>query len=112
MNFGRKWVKHLLPLVKLSLITLRMTGAITSGLPLPFPDVIPSSEQFEFLEDFVTKAITEDSVQSMQETLLDMETWVGEIVDKGESMMEGSRLARVKELIGSSYSMTTQICVW
>jgi len=49
MNFGRKWVKHLLPLVKLSLITLRMTGAITSGLPFPFPDVIPSSEQFEFV---------------------------------------------------------------
>ena len=53
MNFGRQWVKNLLPLVKLSLVTLQLAGVVTSGLPFPIPGV-GQLEQFKYLEDLVT----------------------------------------------------------
>jgi hypothetical protein len=101
MNFGRDWVKHLLPLVKLSLLTLKLAGAVTTGLPFPIPG-LGQWDQFQLLEDVLKH---EDSIR---ETLEDMDVWLHEIVEKGESLMEGPRVARFKALIGSSYEMLSQ----
>ena len=109
MNFGRKWVKHLLPLMKLSLLTLKMTGAGTLGLPFLLPEVVKSSEQFEYLEDLIRGILLEDeSLQSMQETLQDMEAWFYDIVKMGISRMEIERVARIKRLMSTSYEMLSQ----
>ena len=44
----------------------------------------------------------------MRETLEDMETWVRDIVEKGESLMDGNRVARIKTLIGNSYKIVSE----
>ena len=106
MNFKRMWIKHLLPLVKLSLLTLKAAEAVTPDLPFPILGV-GWSEQLQYLEDLVSEESMQ-FIQETQDTLQDMETWFREIVDKGESMLEGSRVARIKKLISSSYEMLSQ----
>ncbi len=106
MNFGRKGVKYLLPLMKLSLLTLKMEGARTLGLPFPLPDLLKLSEQIQYLEDLIREVLFEDeTLQSMQQTLQAMEVWFYDIVEKGESRMDGKRVAGIKKLISSSYAM-------
>jgi Ran GTPase-activating protein (RanGAP) involved in mRNA processing and transport/serine/threonine protein kinase len=106
MNFSHKWTKHLLPLVKLSLLTLKLTAAVTPDLPFPILGV-GRLEQLQYLEDLVSEESMQ-FLQATQDTLQDMETWFCEIVEKGESMMEGTRVARIKNLISSSYEMLSQ----
>ena len=84
MNFGRKWLIDLLPMIKLSLMTLRAAGVVESVVPF-FP--LPRLDM------------------SAQQTHQDMEKWIQEMIDKGKSTMEGDRVARIKALVGSSYAM-------
>ena len=106
MNFGRKWVQHLLPLMKLSLLTLKMTGAGTFDLPFPLPEVV---KQCDYLEDLIREILSEDeSLQSMQETLQDMEAWFYDIVKMGISRMEIERVAQIIRLMSTSYEMLSQ----
>ena len=106
MNFHRKWIKHLLPLVKISLLTLKLAVAETPDLPFPILGV-GRPEQYQYVEDLISEESMQFSHET-QNTLQDMETWFLEIVDKGESMMAGSQVARIKKLIRSSYEMLSQ----
>jgi hypothetical protein len=107
INVGREWVKNLLPLVKLSLLTLKMAGAVTS-LPFPIPG-LNQLKQFQYMEDLIDGVLKQEDSSIMRETLEDMEAWFRDTVEKGESiLMEGDRLARIKTLTEGSYEMLSQ----
>jgi hypothetical protein len=103
MNFCGNWAKDLLPLVKLSILTLKMAEAETSGLPFPIPGV-GQLERFQYFDDLVIG-------DEVKETLWDMEQWFGDIVNNGKSMMEGHKVARIRRLVSSAYVMLSQIAL-
>jgi serine/threonine protein kinase/Ran GTPase-activating protein (RanGAP) involved in mRNA processing and transport len=99
MNFGRTWVNDLLPLIKLSLISLRLAGAVTTGLP-GLPITLPG---VSCLEDLISKVLEHES--SIRETLQDMEQWVTDIAEKRESTLGDERVDIIKTLVGNSYEV-------
>jgi hypothetical protein len=103
MNFSRKWVQHLIPLLRLSLVTLRVAGAVASGLPFPVPNV-DWLDRLKYFEDLF--ASVDDA--TTKETLADMERWVQDIADRGHSDQAPDRVAQFKALVGGSYAMLSQ----
>jgi len=87
---------------------LKVAGVALTGLPFPVPGVTTLSTQFQYFEDMISSVVTEESLQSLQGQLKDMETWFSHIVENGDSMMEGSRLANIKRLVGDSYTMLSE----
>jgi hypothetical protein len=102
MNFGRKYTQHLLPLLRLSLVALRVAGAVASGLPFPVPNV-DWPDRLNFFEDLFVNV--DDATK---DTLADMERWVQDIADRGHSDQAPDRVARFKKLVGGSYEMLSQ----
>jgi hypothetical protein len=102
MNFGRKYVQHLLPLLRLSLVTLRVAGAIAAGLPFPIPNV-DWPDRLKYFEGLF--ASVDDATM---DKLADMERWVQDIADRGHSDQAPDRVARFKALVGGSYEMLSQ----
>ena len=104
LNFGRYGAMHLLPLVKLFSLTLKMAGADSLDLPFPFPRT-GQSEHLQFFEELFI------GVEEIHESLRDMEQWVNDIVKEGESVMEESRVARIKGLVSRAYGMINQMAL-
>jgi hypothetical protein len=102
MNFGRKWAQHLLPLLRLSLVTLRVVGVVTTGLPFPVPNV-DWPDRVEYFEGLFASV---DDVTKKK--LADMERWVQDIADWGQSNQAPDRVARFKALVSGSDAMLSQ----
>ena len=84
---------HLLPLVKVSLLTLSVAGAATLGHPFPIPNV-DQWNQFQYLEYLVSEEVE-------HETLLYIEQWFHDTKKKDGRSLDGKRVARVAKLMSS-----------
>lgn len=97
MHVNKNCVKYLIPIIKVSIIALKVAG-LSQGIVVPLPDL---EDQSAFLNDVLINELTD---RRMKELLDDAEKMYSNLINGFDLDIGSERVNVVRKLIGESYS--------